>query len=59
MTGIKAINRALKAISMARDVFAYEHAEDYDIDWSMEQFKTAIVALEQLVDTYEGGENNV
>ena len=45
-----ALNDALKKISLARDWFAMKHAEDFDIDWAMEQFAHATDILEKLRD---------
>lgn len=45
-----ALNAALKKIAVARDWFAMKHSEDFDIDWSMERFDTAISILEMLRD---------
>lgn len=53
-----ALNAALKKIAVARDWFAMKHAEDFDIDWAMEQFEHATDILERLRDL-EGVEFDV
>lgn len=44
----KSIDCAMRHIQVARDNFAYHHAEEFDIDWAMEQFERALDILELL-----------
>lgn len=44
----RSIDCALRHITVARDNFAHHHAEQFDIDWAMEQFNYALDILERL-----------
>ena len=44
----RSIDCALRHITVARDNFAYHHADEFDIDWVMEQFESAVNILERL-----------
>ena len=44
----RSIDCALRHITVARDNFAHHHAEQFDIDWAMEQFNHALDILERL-----------
>lgn len=44
----KSIDCAMRHIQVARDNFAYRFAEEFDIDWAMEQFDHALDILERL-----------
>jgi hypothetical protein len=44
----RSIDCALRHITVSRDNFAYHYADDFDIDWAMEQFAHALDILENL-----------
>lgn len=44
----KSIDCAMRHIQVARDNFAFRYAEEFDIDWAMEQFESVLDILERL-----------
>ena len=54
----RSIDAAMRHITVARDNFAYHFADEFDIDWAMEQFNLAFVILERLKE-YNGSDDDV
>lgn len=46
----KALNSALRCITIARERYAYTYADQFDYDWAMEEFNRAACILERMRD---------
>ena len=46
----KSIYFAIKHLQAARDNLTFHYAEEFDVDWAVEQFEKAIALIERMKD---------